>query len=40
VKHVIVNFYTSNLNRHRQTDKHNNNIVRLMEEGAAARAEQ
>jgi hypothetical protein len=29
-----------NLSRHRQTDKHNNNIVRLMEEGAAARAEQ
>jgi hypothetical protein len=29
-----------NLNRHRQTNRHNNNIVRLMEEGAAARAEQ
>jgi len=29
-----------NLNRHRQTDKHNNNIVRLMEQGAAARANQ
>ena len=28
------------LNRHRQTNRHNNNIVRLMEEGAAARAEQ
>jgi hypothetical protein len=33
-------FLTANLNRHRRTDKHNNNIVRLMEEGAAARAEQ
>jgi hypothetical protein len=29
-----------NLNRHRQTDKHNKNIVRLMEQAAAARAEQ
>ena len=28
------------LNRHRRTIKHNNNIARLMEEGAAARAEQ
>lgn len=28
------------LNRHRRSDKHNNNIVRLMEEGAAARANQ
>ena len=33
-------FLHRHLNRHRQTDKHNNNIVRLMEEGAAARAEQ
>ena len=32
-------FYRS-LNRHRRTIKHNNNIARLMEEGAAARAEQ
>ncbi len=29
-----------NLNRHRLSDKHNNNIVRLMEQGAAARANQ
>tara|TARA_R110001632_G_C11248074_1_gene408515 strand:+ start:334 stop:927 length:594 start_codon:yes stop_codon:yes gene_type:complete len=33
-------FLTANLNRHRLTNKHNNNIVRLMEEGAAARDEQ
>jgi len=30
----------SGLSRHRRSDKHNNNIVRLMEQGAAARANQ
>jgi len=33
-------FLHRHLNRHRRTIKHNNNIARLMEEGAAARAEQ
>jgi hypothetical protein len=35
-----IDFFHRHLNAHRQTDRHNNNIVRLMEEGAAARAEQ
>jgi len=33
-------FFHRNLDAHRRTNKHNNNIVRIMEEGAAARAEQ
>jgi len=33
-------FFHRNLNLHRRSKKHNNNIVRLMEEAAAARAEQ